>query len=113
MAIPAHPIPTPPFAVENRFPNLPQIATFAKIAKEDQAALTKWWNDAQIVLQRQFTQVTTEISVNTSDITALEAVELSPSAAPTGVTVGTTVPDKWFAITSGGQTYLIPGWLNH
>lgn len=108
--IPAHPTLPPNFSVESKFPNLP---TLTKLSAEDLQSLIKWWADVQIVLQRQFAQVASEISDNTTNITTLIDEQPEPASAPTGVTVGTTPVDKWFALSSGGKTYMLPGWLNH
>jgi hypothetical protein len=111
--IPAHTTPQPQFSVANKYAPFPALSTLAKMSPDDQQALNAWWQSVQQVLQRQFLQVTGEISSNSTDIATLEGTELTPSTAPSGVTVGTTPVDQWFTTVSEGVTYYLPGWKAH
>ena len=58
MAIPPSNPQTAQTVFANKFPELPPLPTFGK---GEQMAFQRWWQDVQLVLNRQFNQVAVKI----------------------------------------------------
>lgn len=55
----------------------------------------------------------TATAVVIRNLTVTNLTLATTNSAPTGVTVGTTPPDRWFPVTNAGAVYYIPAWINH